>query len=222
MSEPAPTPSNVRRDYPSLRSDYIQPTLGHALRVWWAFYWRTNVVTAVATVIATLALRLMYENVLITATYVRWGAKLAPYIFSYGTAIFVLRFVLHKRFRHFRMAVWSQAEQPSAMDEKPAWRRVIRVWWAFSWRSLIFSLVGSVVVGYPMGLMLGMFAPPPVVVLIYGFGLGMIVRAGVELFVIYANILDENMADFHVGLLAIEAPAQLAAESAEPVPTSAT
>jgi len=39
------------------------------------------------------------------------------------------------------------------------------------------------------------------------------------LFVIYSNILDEDMADFHVGLLAVETPEPISAEIAQSTAT---
>jgi hypothetical protein len=129
-----------------------------------------------------------------------------------------MRFVLHKRFSSFRVALWSEDGQLSETDEMPSWSRVIRVWWAYSWRALIYSAVGGVVVGYPMGLMVGIVSPSPVVMKLFGTVLGIVVGAGVGLYVIYSSILDENIADFRVGLLSLEAPEPTMTEA---LPTSA-
>jgi hypothetical protein len=218
MTDPASPPVDVRRDYPSTRADYIQPTLGYALRVWWALYWRTTAIAVVLIGLTGVVLRAMYEHVLISAPVVIWGSRLSPYLFTYAAAIPVMRFVLHKRFNSFRIALWSLDGQMSAADEMPSWNRTIRVWWAYSWRTLIYSAVGGVVVGYPMGMMVGIVSPSPVVMRLFGLALGTVVGAGVELYVIYSSILDENIADLHVGLLALEAPQPNVSEA---VPTSA-
>ena len=218
MSYPAAVPAQTRSVHLSLRSDYIQPTLGYALRVWWALYWRTTAIAIVLIGLTTVVLRAMYANVLISAHVVIWGSRLAPYIFTYAAAIPVMRFVLHKRFSSFRVALWSEDGQLSETDEMPSWSRVIRVWWAYSWRALIYSAVGGVVVGYPMGLMVGIVSPSPVVMKLFGTVLGIVVGAGVGLYVIYSSILDENIADFRVGLLSLEAPEPTMTEA---LPTSA-
>jgi hypothetical protein len=218
MTDPAATPAETRQVHPSLRTDYIQPTLGYALRIWWALYWRTTAISIVLIGLTSLALKAMYEHALISASVVIWGSRLSTYILTYAAVIPVMRFVLHKRFNGFRIALWSQDGQMSAPDEKPSWDRTIRVWWAYSWRTLIYSAVGGVVVGYPMGMMVGIVTPSPVVMRLFGMALGLVVGAAMGLFVIYSSILDENIGDFHVGLLASEA---IEPTTSEAVPTSA-
>jgi hypothetical protein len=168
--------------------------------------------------LTSLALKAMYEHALISASVVIWGSKLSTYILTYAAVIPVMRFVLHKRFTSFRIALWSQDGQMSEQDEKPSWDRTLRVWWAYSWRTLIYSVVGGVVVGYPIGMMVGILTPSPVVMRLFGMALGLVVGAGMGLFVIYSSILDENIGDFRVGLLAREA---IEPTTSEAVPTSA-
>jgi hypothetical protein len=218
MTDPGATPSETSSVHPSLRTDYIQPTLGYALRIWWALYWRTTAISLVLIGLTTLALRAMYQAALLSPSIVIWASKLSPYILTYAAVIPVMRFVLHKRFSSFRIALWSHDGQISAPDEKPSWDRTIRIWWTYSWRTLIYSLVGTVVVGYPMGMMLGIVAPSPAVMKAFGMALGFVVGAAMGLFVIYSRILDENIGDFRVALLATEATEPTANEA---VPTSA-
>ena len=33
---------------------YIQPTLGHGLRIWWAFYWRNTLLSLIVMLAAVL------------------------------------------------------------------------------------------------------------------------------------------------------------------------
>lgn len=194
---------------------YIQPTFGHALRVWWALYWRTFAIAVVFIAITTYRLREIYEDTLVSAKVIFWASKLNPYVFFYLVAFFVMRFVLHKRFRHFRIAVWPIGGQPVYDSTKPTLSLTLRVWWAYSWRTVIYSLVGTVVVGFPIGLTLGLFAPPPAVLFLFRLVLSIVVEAGVGLYVIYSKILDEDFAEFHVGLLPIESPVPM---DAQPLP----
>jgi hypothetical protein len=181
-------------------SDYIQPNLGHALRVWWAFYWRTSLISGVLAFGATYGLKLLYENTSLPAFWIGWAMKLAPYVLFYSVAIFVMRSILHKKFRHFRIGLSPKAAPESRQVLQPTIKSALRVWWVYSWRAVIYSLVAGVVVSYPMNLSLGLFAPGPVVMALFSTGLGFVIGAGVGLYVIYSNILDEDFADFHVCL----------------------
>jgi len=218
MSTSAPLPNPPRTIHPSTRADYVQPTLGHALRIWWAFYWRTSAVTIVLVALSTAALRFMYQSRGISFDTFVWGTKLAPYVFYYCAAIPVMRFVLHKRFRQFRVVLWSQAGEPPSETEKPFYGRVIRVWWAFCWRAALYSVIGTVVAGFPLRFVVALFAPTPKVSALFEMVLATMVGAAMGLYVIYSTILDENMADFRVGLLAVEASETSASQA---VPTSA-
>ena len=78
----------------------------------------------------------------------------------------------------------------------------MRVWWTFTWRTILYGVVLSFLVNISLGIMLGMLmetsrlmaALVPVVQ-------GLIIAAAVGLFVIYSNVLDEEFGDFRVVLL---------------------
>jgi hypothetical protein len=210
MSPPAANPSQVDRVHASLRSDYVQPTLGHALRVWWAFYWRTLVASTVLTAVASALFQLMSQKDLISVSSAILATKLAPYVFFYSMAIPVMRFVLHKRFRRFRVAVWPLGGQPVSQVEKPTYSQAIRVWWSFTWRATIYGALATTMAGFPLRFVAGLFAPSPRASALLEMWIAMIVQAAVALFVLYSNILDEDMSDFHVGLVANDQEPQVA------------
>lgn len=210
MSLPASTPGQVDQIHASLRSDYVQPTLGHALRVWWAFYWRTLVASFVLTAIASPLLQLMSQTDLISGSSAVWAIKIAPYVFFYSMAIPVMRFVLHKRFRRFRVAVWPLGGQPASDVQKPTYSQAIRVWWSFTWRATIYGALATTMAGFPLRFVAGLFAPSPQVSALLEMWIALIVQAAVALFVLYSNVLDEDMSDFHVGLLANDQEPRLA------------
>jgi hypothetical protein len=214
MSLPASTPGQVDRVHASLRSDYVQPTLGHALRVWWAFYWRTLGASFVLTALASALLRLMAQTALISVSSAAWAVKAAPYVFFYSMAIPVTRFVLHKRFRRFRVAVWPLGGQPTSEVDKPTYSQAIRVWWSFTWRATIYGALATTLAGFPLRFVAGLFAPSPQISALLEMWIALIVQAAVALFVLYSNILDEDMSDFHVGLVANDQEPRLAGEIA--------
>jgi len=65
---------------PSLASatleDYIQPTLNHGLRVWWAYYWPTSLISFVLIAMISVALRVAWRNALLSANFVRWASSI--------------------------------------------------------------------------------------------------------------------------------------------------
>ncbi|MGB6544422.1 MAG: hypothetical protein WA871_12175 [Candidatus Acidiferrales bacterium] len=51
----------------AVESNYIQATLWHGLRIWWAFYWRTAVVSAILVAALILTARPLLFRGAITA-----------------------------------------------------------------------------------------------------------------------------------------------------------
>ncbi len=191
-------PSAVAEARPA--GDYIQPSLNHGLRVWWAYYWRTTLIALGAATVINFGLAAVYKNTFISDRALGLFAHIQPYLVTYLVAIFTIRYILGKRFRHFRIALLPRTG--SGTQPLPrTFRRTIRVWWTFVWRasvySLIVSLAGSIVLGVIATL-------APIVVSVF-------VSGAVGLFVMYANILDEEFGDFRVALL----PPETAPHSAE-------
>ena len=42
--------------------NYVQPTLGHGLRIWWAFFWPTNLISMFLVIVVNFWLRYLYQN----------------------------------------------------------------------------------------------------------------------------------------------------------------
>ena len=190
--------------YPS----YIQPDMNYALRVWWAYYWPTNVISAIFTVLLKYEIQHIYQNTAFPAKILLPIMTIGPYVFTYTVAIFVMRYLLGKTFRHFRLALC--VADRCAETLPVTFGRAIRVWWTYSWRTLIFSLVCYFVVSMPVGLFIGLFNPRPAVSVAFFTCLGLITNCAVSLYVVYTNVLDEEFSDFRVTLLPrvpqVEAP----------------
>jgi hypothetical protein len=183
-------------------SDYIQPTLNHGLRIWWAYYWPTSVAAGLLTILLAYCVRVLYQRVMISASIARPVLLSLPYATTAGVGLLIFRYLLGKRFRHFRLALRAKGEDTAAVLLIPRWRRTVRVWWTFTWRTILYGVVLSFLVNISLGIMLGMLmetsrlmaALVPVVQ-------GLIIAAAVGLFVIYSNVLDEEFGDFRVVLL---------------------
>jgi hypothetical protein len=212
MFDAPPPPSTAR--VPD--SNYLQPNFGHGLRIWWAFFWPTTLISGILTVAINYALRRLYEDSNIPATVLGPIMKYDAYVLSYIVALFVMDYILQKKFRHFRIALLSNHGGEGAQILDSTLARALRVWWTYSWRTIIYRIVIAFVTAIPTGVFLGLFERIPLLHAFMVMLIGIAVDAAAGLFVIYSNILDEDFADFRVGLL------PLPAESVAPVSPAAT
>jgi hypothetical protein len=154
---PAP-PSMFDSPHPAdhLPADgYIQPNLGHGLRIWWAFFWPTSLAAAGLTVLVNLFVKNFYETIRLLAAVAGPILKYDAYIFTYLVALFVMAHILRKNFRHFRIGLLSNHGGQGVEPLPPTLRRTVRVWWTYSWRTLVYRIVASFLVSFPLGWTIG-------------------------------------------------------------------
>jgi len=197
--------------------DYIQPTLAHALRIWWAFYWPTTLVSLVLGFGFGRMLRLIFQNGLATAAFIRLTAQIGGYAINYLVALFVLYYILNKPFRHFRLGLVSSSSGAPTIPVDVTYTRTLRVWWIYVWRTVVYTALAWVFVVYPAGMFVGLFGPSPAFSYVFFGLLGFVVSGSLALFVIYSNILEEDIGDFRVSLL----PREVGNRSAPPTTASA-
>ncbi|MGA8407117.1 MAG: hypothetical protein WB680_08065 [Candidatus Acidiferrales bacterium] len=186
---------------PLPNDNYVQPNLGHGLRIWWAFYWPTTLIGGFLAVALNFWLRRLYQNMALPASIVGPVLKVGPYVLSYAVAFFVMYYILRKNFRHFRIGLLSNGGGEDAELLPPTFARTLRIWWTYSWRTLFYGAIAWVVVILSLNSFLGIFKPSPLFALVF-FGLvGLLIAAAVGLFAIYSNILDEDFAGFRVCVL---------------------
>lgn len=182
--------------------NYIQPTLSHGLRIWWAYYWPTNLIAAVIVFCFQFWLRKLYENVILSARAVVIAMRILPYATTYVVVFKIIWYVLGKRFRHFRIALLPTAGGADAQPLRRTFKRTLRVWWAFSWRTILYLVIASVAASVSLGMLTGFLSEMGRVMAIVVPVLESLVLSGaIGLFVIYSNILDEEFGDFRVVLL---------------------
>jgi hypothetical protein len=186
----------------TVKNEYIQPTLQHGLRIWWAYYWRNEVMALI------LGLQL--------GAFVQWLVTKgwAPYTYhalliqgggialNYIPAVVVLYYVFKKKFRSFRIRLTPlqlvECEQELTLTPK----RAFRIWWTFTWRGIVYTVILLFITNIPVGFIVGaVTAISPPVGQVFGLLMGIGMAAAVGLFVIYSNLLDEDIGDFHVGLV---------------------
>lgn len=192
-------PPNASASLPS--DDYIQPNWGHALRIWWAFYWPTSLISGILGIALSCFLRLMYEDPQVPGSLIVYALRFGNYVITFVVAFIVMYYILHKNFRHFRIGLLSGRGGPTAEVLKPTISRTFRIWWTYVWRTTFYLVIAWIVVLLPMGWFLGMFNPGPVFAAIFLGLISFIVGAAVALFAIYSNILDEDFTNFHVSLV---------------------
>jgi hypothetical protein len=181
--------------------DYIQPNLGHGLRIWWAYYWPTTLITLVLSFLLGLLVRVLWENFIVSAKPLVPVTRYGPYIINYVVTLFVMRYILGKTFRHFRLGLISNDGVSPAQTLDPTVIRTLRVWWIFTWRTVLYTVLCIVFVNYPMAMFVGLFKPGPLFASLFFQLLGFLTGGALSLFVIYSNILDEDIGDFRVVLL---------------------
>ncbi len=187
---------------------YVQPTLGHGLRIWWAYYWRNTIVTVILFAGVILVVRPWYEKGYIPDWYYLPTMRYGPVLLTYAVAIPVFYMILRKRFRKFRIGLVSCQNGVLGDQVLPAnLRRTVRIWWAFSWRAVIFGLIASFIASVPLGILFGaLLAMMPQFAGVFIFLEQILISGAVGLFIIYNSILDEGFSDFQVCLLPRKTP----------------
>lgn len=165
----------------------------------------------------------MYERTDIDAHTFKSAALIVPYATTAAVGLLIFRYLLGKRFRHFRLGLLPAGNVSATTTLRPIWRRTIRVWWTFTWRSVVYGLILSLLISTSVGWLLGMLGETSrvmaaLVPLIQTLAIG----AAVGLFVIYSNVLDEDFSDFRVVLLPREALAATSMAADAPPQTQAT
>ncbi|HET7108903.1 MAG TPA: hypothetical protein VFI38_18970 [Candidatus Acidoferrum sp.] len=156
--------------------------------------------------VLTVFLRRAWENETLSTQSLLWAGRILPYAVMFLVSMFGIYRILGKKFRHFSIALLPR-DATVAVERLPRTsERTFRVWWAFIWRaiaySLIFRFAGSIAIGLTIGFLasiggaIGKLVPLVSQVLI---------DAVVGAFVIYSGLLDEEFGDFRVGLVPREA-----------------
>jgi hypothetical protein len=199
-------------------SNYIQPNFGHGLRIWWAFFWPTNLIAAIVTIAINFAVKLGYENLRIPASVagpiLRYDNLVVPYIIG----LLVMDYILEKKFRNFRVALLTNQGSAGAQQLDSTLPRALRVWWTYSWRTFVYRIIATFVATIPMAVMIGLFDRVPSLQAAVRVLFVIALDGAAGLFVIYSNIIDEDFGNFRVCLLP---PANETVSPVAPAPTPA-
>src|ERR1700720_950463 len=140
---------------PAYLSNYSQPTFAHGLRIWWAFFWPTTLISAILGAAIDFGLRVIYEHTNIPADVIGPLMRFAPYVISYVVALFIMEYILRKNFRHFRIGLVSSGVSANAQALPTTFARTVRVWWTYSWRTVLYRIIITFVATIPLSVLLG-------------------------------------------------------------------
>jgi hypothetical protein len=221
---PMPSPPSMFDEPRAAKStaspdDYIQPNFGHGFRIWWAFYWRTSLSSIPPAVVVILLLRRFSDDLPIPLI-----SKYVISVFYYLASFFVMGYILRKNFRHFRVGLLSNHRGDGAQPLPPTLRRTARVWWIFCWRTVVYRIIAAVAVSFPLGWTMGFLSailPGRAAFALINTSVQILLDAAVGMYVIYSNILDEDISDFRVALLPRAELASSATTARAPVILSA-
>ena len=214
MFHSAPQTSSL----PAYVTDYIQPTFRDGFRIWWAFFWPTTLTSMILAFMLNFGLKVIYEHSEIPGSLIRPIMKFFPLVIGYIVALFVMEYILRKKFRHFRIGLLTNRGGEGAQELAPTFWRAVRVWWTYSWRTLVYRTIIMVAATIPLSVLLGAFTRIPIVQALIQPLVTIAIDAAAGLFVIYSNILDEDFGDFRVCLLPLQ---NETAASATPAATPA-
>lgn len=205
------------------QEQYIQPSLAYGLRIWWAYYWPTFLVSSFIIGALMVLLRRAWEYLILRDQGVLWTSRILPYAVIFFVSMFGIRRILRKKFRTFSVALLPRgaafAVEPLALTLE----RTLRVWWAFIWRTMFYSLIfrfaGFLALNLTMGILasIGGIAGKVVPVIFQ-----VLIDAAVGSFVIYSGLLDEEFGDFRLTLVprvvALSATPAIEPTAPNPVP----
>ena len=77
------------RDASLPQANYIQPNLGHGLRIWWAYYWPTFLISLGIMGVLMVLLRKTWENVMVSGYLVIWTNRILPYVVVLAVSLLI-------------------------------------------------------------------------------------------------------------------------------------
>ena len=193
--------ASLERSSPS-QENYLQPNLSHSLRIWWAYYWPTSLISFIIIVVLSVLLRKAWENDTLSTQVVRWANRMLPYAVVSAVSMLGIWRILGRRFHSFSIALLPRAPASGNEPLSVSLQRTLRVWWEFIWRVVVYSVIFRIAGSIALSLTIGIFATlGGLTGAFVSFVFQVLIDGAVGLFVFYSGILDEEFADFRVTLV---------------------
>jgi len=117
--------------------------------------WPTPLISLVILGFSTVLLRKAWENGMLSGHAVASADRVMTFLAVYTVSVPTIRYVLGKSFRSFRVVLLLRNLSSSAEVLPASFRRSIRVWREFSWRTVVYSLIvrfaGAVALSLALG-----------------------------------------------------------------------
>lgn len=202
LSKPGLFDAHPAEGAPPVQGSYIQPNLAYGLRIWWAYYWPTFLISSLILGVLMVLLRRAWESLILRDEVVLWANRILPYAVIFFVSMFGIHRILRKEFRSFHVALLPRDTTSGVEPLSRTFERTLRVWWAFIWRNIFYSVVfkfaGSLALGMIIGVLTAIAGRLGAVV---SFVSEVLIDAAVGSFVIYSGLLDEEFGDFRVTLM---------------------
>lgn len=170
----------------------IKPTLNHALRIWWAWYWRATLWAFGASFLVGFAQGLLG----IRGPYAEFIGAVVGLVAS----VYILKIILRKTFEGFRVEVVSNDNLTELSPSEVPIACAFRFWLAWVWRWSVASIALLIVVVLAISVV-GVFVElTPATRFWLGFIFGALVSIGISLHVIKTLVHDKDFGAFKVRL----------------------
>lgn len=146
-------------------------------------------------------IKVLYEQGDISTPVFTTTVKYGAYGMNYAVALFVMYYVLHKTFRTFRIALSENWGTPEARILEPTVARSTRIWWTYTWRTIVYMIIVYVAAMLPLSAFVGILSAGSPAAVLFTFVTGFLLGGAAALLAIYSNILDEDFGNFHVTLV---------------------
>jgi hypothetical protein len=158
----AASPSNsyqppAEAGIPYSTREWITPTFLHALRIWWAYYWPTFIVSMALTFLGAMGVAILSRTQAIAPVASIWFLRLLPYFATAAVGLFVFQYLLTTPFGKFRIAIFPAGYGENERSIPPTFAHGARIWWACTWRSILYGVVAAFVMAIPAGTVVAMF-----------------------------------------------------------------
>ncbi len=121
-----------------------KPSFSIALRIWWAYIWRSLLVTIVFYSLFSTIVEQLFDGSLSQYSLTFFNNRsylvtdLIALVVNLFLSIYLWKFILDKKYGSHRLQFHPKAKLP---QNKPTFWMLTRIWWLFLWRSIVAAII---------------------------------------------------------------------------------
>ncbi len=143
---------------------YIEPRFSHILRFWWAWTWRWCLLWIGCYIAIGLPVNLFIGLFGPSETAVKLIGFFEGMLLGGVSQVFALWYILDKDFADFRIRIEepqdAEVRQTIADFVAPELRHALKFWWAWFWRNYLIAFGLTLVVVFPLAIVVGVLGLP--------------------------------------------------------------